>query len=61
MVLLLSNDIVIQLPRCIVVLKQDEVMDMLKQNPVLWAIGLKRGKGLSRFEKAYERKPKEAC
>ena len=52
------SEIIIRLPRCVVVLKQAEVMDMLKQNPSLWAAGLKRGKGLNRFEKAQERRPR---
>ena len=54
------SEIVIRLPRCVVVLKQAEVMDMLKQNPDLWAAGLKRGKGYMRTEKALARKPQGA-
>ena len=49
-------DVVIRMPRCILVFKQDEIMDMLKQHPDLWATSLKRGKGISRLEKSMERR-----
>ncbi|WP_373657606.1 hypothetical protein [Sporomusa acidovorans] len=50
------SEIVIRLPRCILVLKHDEIMAMLKVNPSIWAQALRRGKGYSRTEKAMSRK-----
>lgn len=48
-------EIVIKRPRMTVVLLEDEVLAMLRKNPALWAMGLKRGKHYSRYEKSLER------
>lgn len=56
----MSSFIIIRLPRQIVALTEGEVMLMLKANPVIWLDGVKRGKGVSRYEKEQARKPKGA-
>lgn len=50
------QQIVIRKPRCVLVLLDSEVMEMLKQNPSIWSNALKRGKGLIRYERSRERK-----
>ena len=49
------GQIVIKRPRMVVVLQENEILELLKGNPSLWAKALKRGKGLLRYEKAMER------
>ncbi|SCM82444.1 conserved hypothetical protein [uncultured Sporomusa sp.] len=49
-------EIIIKLPRCLLVLTEPEILALLKTNPGIWAQALKRGKGLSRFEKSMERR-----
>ena len=54
----MADYIVIHRPRMVVVLTETEVLNMLKNNPDVWAVSLKRGKGYCRAETALERKPK---
>ena len=54
----MADNIVIRRPRMVVVLTETEVLDMLKNNPDVWAVALKRGKGYCRYETAMERRPK---
>lgn len=50
------NLIIIRRPRQIIALSEDEIMEMLKGRSDLWAIALKRGKGVLRFERGQARK-----
>ena len=52
--------VIIRLARQVVALTESEVLLMLKANPLIWLEGVKRGKGVSRYEKAQARKPKGA-
>ena len=48
-------EIVIRRSRMVCVLTEKEVLDMLKDNPDVWAQALRRGKGRSRYEKSMGR------
>ncbi|MEN6620921.1 MAG: hypothetical protein ABFD50_05180 [Smithella sp.] len=48
-------EIVIRRSRMIVVLLEDEVLAMLRNNPDMWQQALKRGKHYIRTEKSLER------
>ena len=56
----MDSFIIIRLARQIVALTESEVIQMLKANPLIWLDGIKRGKGIRRYEKAQARKPKGA-
>ena len=50
--------IVVRYPRHFVVLTEDELQELLKGQPDIWAAAIRRGKGYARAEKAMVRKPK---
>ena len=50
--------IVVRYPRHFVVLTEDELQELLKGQPDIWAAAIRRGKGYARAEKAMERRPK---
>jgi len=50
------QQIIIKRPRMIVVLQEEEILSMLKQNPDIWGLALKRGKSVLRYEKSMDRK-----
>ncbi len=50
--------IVVRYPRHLVALTEDELQQLLKAQPDIWAAAIKRGKGYARAEKAMVRKPK---
>ncbi|MCM0758118.1 hypothetical protein M7775_05950 [Sporomusa sphaeroides DSM 2875] len=52
------NLIIIRRPRQIIALSEDEILEMLRGRTDLWAIALKRGKGVLRFERGQARKGK---
>lgn len=54
------NLIIIRRPRQIIALSEDEILEMLKGRTDLWAIALKRGKGVLRFERGQARQGKVA-
>ncbi|CVK17546.1 hypothetical protein [Sporomusa sphaeroides] len=56
----MDSFVIIRLARQIVALTESEVLQMLKANPLIWLEGIKRGKGINRYEKAQARKPKGA-
>lgn len=57
----IDSFVIIRLARQIVALTEGEVLQLLKANPMIWLEGVKRGKGVSRYEKAQARKPKGAA
>ena len=50
--------IVVRYPRHLVALTEDELQELLKAQPDIWAAAIRRGKGYARAEKAMERRPK---
>ena len=50
--------IVVRYPRHLVALTEEELQQLLKAQPDIWAVAIKRGKGYARAEKAMVRKPK---
>lgn len=53
------NLVIIRRPRQIIALSEEEILEMLKGRSDLWAIALRRGKGVLRFERGQARKGKE--
>jgi hypothetical protein len=49
------KEIEIRLPRCRLVLFEDELLLMLRAYPEIWEAGLKRGKGLLRQQQTESR------
>lgn len=52
------NLIEIKLPKYLLVLTQEEMLALLKANPVLWSRVIRRGKILQRARAAERRQPK---
>ena len=50
--------IVVRYPRHLVALTEDELQELLKAQPDIWAAAIRRGKGYARAEKAMERRSK---
>lgn len=49
----------IRLPKCRLFLTEEEVEHLLKHDPELWAVALKRGKAIMRARQRSERQRKE--
>lgn len=49
------KELVIRMTGYILVLTEQELHSLLQHDPALWACAMKRGKGVSRFEKAAKR------
>jgi len=45
----------IKMPRCLICLTEQEIMDLLKSKPEVWAEALKRGKSIQRQRQAAQR------
>lgn len=45
----------ISMPRCLLVMTEQEMCSLLARDPELWQKALKRGKGVKRVESAAER------
>ena len=50
--------ITIKLTKCLLVLTEDEVLSLLRANPLIWERALRRGKFIRRAAKAREPKGK---
>ena len=54
------KEIVLRLPRCIIVLTTGELLALLQLNPIIWERALRRGKSLKRCA-AVERREREVA
>ncbi|MGB9792117.1 MAG: hypothetical protein ACPLTR_06005 [Thermacetogeniaceae bacterium] len=52
------DEIIVKLPKCVVVLTRGELMTLLKANPTIWERALKRGKAFMRAQLQERREPK---
>jgi hypothetical protein len=50
----------VRLPKCRVFLTEQEIESLLKHDPELWEVALKRGKVITRARRRRERQRKEA-
>ena len=50
------QEIIIRKSRMLLVLYENEIVELLKKNPTMWAQAIKRGKSLNRLEKSMSRK-----
>lgn len=54
----MSQYLEIKIQRCLVLLTEKELLTLLARDPNLWALALRRGKGVMRSRAAREREPK---